>query len=99
MSCKLHIATEVKQDMLACNDTARRQIRAFLLALQENPLPEGRRAMGEAAFYVQLPSGFYLSWEIIGNVLRLVLTGNCEGILVRVLGVSRVLPPEKIGKK
>jgi len=27
------------------------------------------------------------------------LTGNCEGILVRVLGVSRVLPPEKIGKK
>jgi hypothetical protein len=95
MSCQLDVATEVKQDILDCNAGARRQIGDFLLGLQENPLPKNRRHLGRAkndsAFYVQLPCGFYVSWEIIGNMMHLALTGETEGILVRILGVARVL--------
>jgi hypothetical protein len=96
MSCQLDVATELKQDILACNAAARRQIGDFLMALQENPLPADRHKLGRAkddfAFYVQLPCGFYVSWEIIGDLMHLVLTGETRGLLVRILGVARVRP-------
>jgi len=92
MSCRLEVDTALKQDILDCNPAARRQIGEFLLALQENPLPKDRQLMGDSAFYVQLPCGFYVSWEMIGNQMHLALTGETKGLLVRILGVGRVPP-------
>jgi hypothetical protein len=92
MSCLLSIATEVKEDILDCDEHVRREIGDFLLTLQANPLPQVRQEMLKNAFFVQLPCGFYVSWEIIGDPLHLVLTGDKKGITVRILGVSRVPP-------
>ncbi len=92
MSCELDVATEVKQDILDCNQAARRQIGGFLLTLQKNPLPRNRQGMGDGAFYLQLPCGFYVSWEVLGDMLRLALTGDGNGIVVRILGVGREPP-------
>ena len=96
MSCKLDVDTEVKQDILDCDDEARRQIGEFLFALERNPLPSDRhklgRAKGDATFYIQLACGFYVSWEIIGNQMHLALTGRADGLVVRILGVARARP-------
>jgi hypothetical protein len=90
--CKLEIASEVQQDILDCDAAARRQIGDFLLELQDNPLSKDRRALSDGSFYIQLPCGFYLSWEIIGDLMRFALSGKTKGLLVRILGVARVPP-------
>jgi hypothetical protein len=36
--------------------------------------------------------GYSVSWEILGNLLELVLAGRDEGLVVRILGVARVPP-------
>lgn len=92
MSCQVDVDTAVKLDILGCSADARRQIGNFLAGLQENPLPAGRQEMQAAAFYVQLPGGYYVSWEIVGNLMHCVLTGETEGLLIRILGVAQVLP-------
>lgn len=96
MSCKLDVDTEVKRDILDCDADARREIGDFLLALERNPLPIGRRklerAKNDATFYVELPCGVYVSWEIIGNQMHLALIGKSDGLLVRILGVARARP-------
>jgi hypothetical protein len=92
MPCKVEVDTAVKADILDCDAATRRGIGDFLLALQDNPLPEGRKEMGSAAFHIQLPCGVHVSWEVLGNILRLALTGQTKGILVRILGVSHVAP-------
>ena len=92
MPCKLDVATEVKQDILDCNGKARTEIGDFLLALQRNPLPAERRPMGGPVFYAQLACGFYVSWEIIGDLLHYALTGDSSGLVIRILGVARVAP-------
>lgn len=96
MPCKLDVDTELKKDILECDAGARHEIGEFLLRLQQNPLPAGRRRLGraknDAAFYMQLPCKFYISWEIIGDQMHLALTGDTDGLLVRVLGVARVRP-------
>lgn len=96
MPCKLEVDAALKQDILDCDDRARREIGEFLLALQENPLPADRLLLGgapdESAFYVELPCGFYISWEIIGNLLHLALRGETDGLVVRILGVALVPP-------
>jgi hypothetical protein len=73
MSCQVDVDTAVKLDILGCSADARRQIGNFLAGLQENPLPAGRQEMQAAAFYVQLPGGYYVSWEIVGNLTALCL--------------------------
>ncbi len=88
--CKLEIASEVQQDILDCDAAAHRQIGDFLLELQDNPLPQAR--LTDGSFYIQLPCGFYLSWEIIGDLMRFALSGKTKGLLVRILGVARVPP-------
>lgn len=77
-----------------CNASARREIGDFLLRLQENPYPRGRRKMSEAAFYVQLPCGFYVSWEVEAaeEVLLKMIFGDTQGAVLRVLGVARAKP-------
>jgi hypothetical protein len=100
MPCELYIATEVKRGALEYDPDEKRAIGAFLLALQQNPLPAGRQRLNrqkkrDAAFYTQLQCGIYISWEIAGDeedVLHMVLTGETEGIMVRVLGIERVQP-------
>jgi hypothetical protein len=92
MPCRLHVTTAIKRDILDCNPEALQQIGDFLIALQEDPLPKNRQEMGDSEFYFLLPSGFYVSWEIVGNLMRLALTGETEGLLVRILGVARVPP-------
>ncbi len=92
MPCKVSVATEVRSDILECDETAREQIGAFLLGLQQNPLPRGRRSLGEQAFFVQLPCGYFLAWEILGDVLKMALTGDTAGITVRILGIGRRRP-------
>lgn len=92
MSCKLDLATEVKEDILDCDENVRHEIGEFLLALQQNPLPQNREHMGKGDYYVELPCGFYVAWEILGDQLHLALTGDTTGVVVRILGVSRVQP-------
>lgn len=91
MPCKLDVDPQVEQDILDCDRKARLEIGDFLLALQDNPLPDTRHSMGGPVFYAQLPCGFYVSWEIIGDVLHYALTGDLRGLLIRVLGVASVL--------
>src|SRR5271166_5858700 len=89
MPCTLDVDTEVKKDILDCDADVRREIGDFLLELEQSPLPRGRhkleRAKSDTTFYIQLPCGFYISWEIIGNQMHLALTGKTDGLRVRIL--------------
>jgi hypothetical protein len=93
MSSRVQVDHELQEEILDLDANARREIGDFLLSLQEDPLPRERQALSRristAAYYVQLPCGFYVSWEIVGNLLPLALTGKVEGLLVRILGVDR----------
>jgi len=93
MSCKVDVDTAVKTDILDCGPVARRQIGKFLLELQDNPLPKNRREMDRSAFYYRLRCGYYVVWEVLGDLMKLALTGDTKQIAVRILGVGRE-PPE-----
>jgi len=88
------VDTAIKADILECDDTAFEQIRSFLYELEDDPLPKGRRRLRESTFYVQLPCGYFVSWEIAGDVLKMALTGNLSGVTVRILGVGRRKPKQ-----
>jgi|HubBroStandDraft_1064217.scaffolds.fasta_scaffold181074_2 hypothetical protein len=96
MSSRVQVDQELQEEILDLDANARREIGDFLLSLQEDPLPSERQALSRrlsaAAYYVQLPSGFYVSWEMVGNLLPLALTGKVDGLLVRILGVDRDRP-------
>lgn len=96
MSCRVQVDHELQEEILDLDANARREIGDFLLGLQDDPLPRGRRALtrktSAPAYFVQLQCGFYVSWEIVGNVLPLALTGKAKGIVVRILGVDRERP-------
>jgi hypothetical protein len=44
--------------------------------------------MGKGAFYLQLPCGIFVGWEIVGDLFHLVLHGPDDTCLVRILGVG-----------
>lgn len=88
MPCQVNVDTEVKTDILDCDDEARQQIGDFLLALQEDPLPEQRRPMAGASFYVKLPCGYFVGWEVLGDLMAYATTGKTKGLTVRILGVG-----------
>jgi hypothetical protein len=96
MPLRVQVDNQLQEEILDLDANARRQIGDFLLALQEDPLPSERQALARKisaqAYFVQLPCGFYVSWEIVGNLLHLALTGNAKGLLVRILGVDRDPP-------
>jgi hypothetical protein len=92
MPCKVRVDTAIKARILDCDDTALNQIRDFLYELQDNPLPAGRQPLDENTFYCQLPCGYFVSWEIEGDVLKMALTQNVRGIIVSILGVGRTKP-------
>jgi hypothetical protein len=91
MSCKVDVDTAVKADILDCGRGVRRQIGEFLLQLQDDPLPEGRVNMDGAFFYL-LPCGFFVSWEVLGDVMKFALSGDRNRISDRILGVGRESP-------
>ena len=92
MPCKVSVDTAIKADILDCDETAIDQIRAFLYELQEDPLPPGRQPKGDAAFYVQLPCGYFVTWQIEGDILKMALTQNVSGITIRIIGVGTKKP-------
>jgi len=89
MSCKVDVSVEVKSDILDCDADARREIGNFLLKLQDNPLPKGRRELGIAYFSFRLPCGYHVFWEVFGDLIKLALRGETRGISIRILGVGR----------
>ena len=95
MPCSIKVDRRVKRDVLdivAGNPQAWAEIDLFLRALPSDPLPRNRKEFAPAAFYVQLPCGVYVAWEIVGDMVRLATLGPSKDILVRVLGVGRQKP-------
>lgn len=96
MPCKVQVDREQQEVILDLDETSRRQIGDFLLELQEDPLPKERQNLARKtnvpAFFVQLPCGFHVTWQIVGDMLSLALTGKTDGLLVRILGVDRDRP-------
>ncbi len=96
MSSRVQVDHELQEEILDLDASARREIGDFLVGLQEDPLPRERQRLARKtstpAFFVRLPCGFYVSWEIVGNLLSLALTGKPKGLLVRILGVDRDPP-------
>ena len=96
MPCRVQVDHELQEEILDLEPDARREIGDFLLVLQQDPLPEEREALVRKsripAYFVALPCGFYVTWEIIGDQMELTLTGKTSGLLVRILGVDRVRP-------
>jgi hypothetical protein len=92
MPCEVSVDTAIKAAILDCNDTALEQIRTFLYELQDDPLPLNRQPLGDAAFYVHLPCGYFVSWEIEGDLLKMALKQDLRGITVRILGVGKSKP-------
>ena len=95
MPCRLKIDRGIKQDALSVasgNPEACSQIDEFLGSLRSNPLPWGRQELSPQSFYVKLPCGIIVGWEIIGDMLKLVTRGPGPYILVRILGIVREIP-------
>jgi len=86
--CLIDADSAVKRDILECSAEVRREIGGFLESLQGDPLPRERKPMGKGAFYLQLPCGIFVGWEIVGDLFHLVLHGPDDTCLVRVLGVG-----------
>jgi hypothetical protein len=85
--CLIDADTAVKRDILECSEEVRREIGEFLERLQCDPLLPERKEKNESTFYVQLPCGVFVVWEIVGDLLHLVLHGADDTILVRIVGV------------
>jgi hypothetical protein len=87
---------ELQEAILDLDAFARRQIGDFLVALQADPLPEERQDLARKgnipAYFVQLPCGFHVTWQIVGDLLPLALSGKTDGLLVRIVGVDRDRP-------
>ena len=92
MPCKVKVDIQVQSDFLDCTSEARRQISAFLLELQDDPLPAKRQPMGDGAFFAQLPCGYFVSWEILGNFLTMAFTRSTKTCLLRILGIGIKAP-------
>ena len=87
---------------MVCGDRqATAEVGAFLLALQEDPLPAGRQNLDPGdmtAFWIKLKCGIYISWEIVAafnDLLKLISGHVSPAILVRVLGFGRDVPAKK----
>ena len=83
---------DIQNDILDCDEEAFDQIRTFLYELQDDPLPMGRQRLRDSVFYVKLPCGYFVGWEIVGDVLKMALTQDVNGITVRIVGVGRRKP-------
>ncbi len=92
MPCKVGVDEQVESDILDCDEKVCDQIGAFLEELQEDPLPGTRQTTKSGFFYQRLECGYFVSWEVLGDWMILMATGDCRGVLVRILGVGREAP-------
>jgi hypothetical protein len=104
MSCAVDILPRVQQEAL---DTVRgdwqatAEVGAFLLALQDDPLPAARQWLSpddSTSFWCQLNCGVYVSWQIEASpddMLNLAFGHVTPAILVHVRGFGRGAPPGK----
>ena len=90
--CEIDVAEEIQQGILDCDDKACDDIGAYLDKLQYDPLPEDRQETKTGFFYTLLPCGYFVSWEVRGDLIKLVSTGDCRGIELKILGVGRETP-------
>jgi hypothetical protein len=90
--CEIDVAEQIQQDIMDCDDEACNEIGADLEALQNDPLPADRQKTKTGFFYHQLACGYFVAWEIRGDLMKLVETGDCTGTLVKILGVGRAAP-------
>jgi hypothetical protein len=88
IACQIDADAAVEEEILNCRQDVRQQIGEFLEELQWNPLPAGRKAKTENSFYIQLPCGIFVGWEVIGDLLHIALHGPDENALVRILGIG-----------
>ncbi len=86
--CQIDADAAVEEEILNCREEVRQQIGEFLDGLQWNPLPEGRNAKSKDSFYIQLPCGIFVGWQVIGDLLHIALHGPDDSMLVRILGVG-----------
>jgi len=104
MPCTVDVPIDVQQeglDAVRGDRQAIAEVGAFLLALQDDPLPAARQRLspGDAtAFWHQLKCGVYVSWQIEASadeMLELAFGHVTPAILIRVLGFGRGAPPGK----
>ncbi|MDR3753319.1 MAG: hypothetical protein P4K78_05690 [Terracidiphilus sp.] len=102
MSCLFDIPPEIQQeglDMVRGDRHAMAEVGAFLLALQDNPLPAARQPLSPddaASFWCQLNCGVYISWKIEASpedLLNLSFGHVSPAIVIKVLGFGRGAPP------
>lgn len=92
MPCKLQIAKEVKEDILECDDDVCNEIDLFLQSLQNNCLPDSRTELEPGAYFVKLPSGVFISWEVLTPSSKPISPIKLDKLVVRILGVAREAP-------
>ena len=101
MPCSLTVDRDAKRDALdivADNPEAWQQINDLLLALPGDPRPVGCTRLDDTSFFVRLPCGVFIAWEIMGDMLKLATEGCSPDILVRVGLISRA-KPKRLPKK
>lgn len=77
------------------------EVGAFLLALQDDPLPAARQRLSPddaTSFWCRLDCGVYVSWKIVASpdeMINLSFGQVSPSILIKVLGFGRGAPPGK----
>lgn len=99
MPCVWDIDLHFERDILRLPPGAKQEVAHDLVALQDDPLPRDRADLGRPyGYFHQLPSGYYVSWELLGeeaDLVHLILTGVCRNITIRFLGVGTDSPGKK----
>jgi hypothetical protein len=92
----LKVDRRLKADILHFPSAVRNQIGTDLFALQDNPLPPDRQDLDHPnGYYHQLPCGYFVSWELIGeteDILHLIASGACRNLKIRILGAGASSP-------
>ena len=95
MLCALDVDLHLERDILGLPHDELYEIGGDLLALQENPLPADREDLAPGAYFHQLPCGYFVSWELIGeqeDILDLLGGDPCRNLIIRILGVGTDSP-------
>jgi hypothetical protein len=95
MPCPLDVDRGLKRDILDLPHGIRQEIGNDLVALQTDPLPADRQDLTPGAYFHQLPCGYFVSWELIGeqeDILNLFSGELCHNLTIRILGVGADSP-------
>ncbi|MFZ1940648.1 MAG: hypothetical protein WBA18_21125 [Terracidiphilus sp.] len=104
MSCTYDIPIEVQDqgtELVRGDSAATQEVGAFLIALQDYPLPKGRQLVDPDvpnAFWIKLNCGIYISWAIVADPndwMKLFAGRVSPNIVIKVLGFGRDVPAGK----